>query len=259
MIDLAPEIIAMLLVGSAFAGFIDAVVGGGGLIMIPLLLLRAPQLPEATALGTNKLTSISGTTSAAIRMLRNVSVDPSLLKVAAPLALVCSAGGAALATMISSDIMRPLVIALLIAVAAYVALRPGFGAEVARATRVTKYRWLLAVAMIGVIGLYDGFFGPGTGTFLIIVLTALLSRSFIEASAMTKVINTSTNLGGLIVFAALGHVWWTLGLGLAISNIVGAQLGARLVMSKGTSFVRVMLLIVVVAMASKLSYDLWLS
>lgn len=254
--DLAPEIIGLLIAGSAFAGFIDAVVGGGGLIMIPLLLLAAPGLPDATALGTNKLTSISGTGSAAISMLRRVSVDRRLLTVAAPLAGLCAAGGAFFATMVSNDVMRPVVIVLLVSVGIFVALRPGFGTEIARADTVTKAKWAGAIAMIGLIGFYDGFFGPGTGTFLIIVLTALLSRSFIQSSAMTKVINTSTNLGGLVVFAALGHVWWTLGFALAISNIVGAQIGARMVMNKGAGFVRIMLLCVVIAMSIKLTYDL---
>ncbi|QFQ01966.1 hypothetical protein CUROG_02905 [Corynebacterium urogenitale] len=255
--ELAPHIIALLLGGSMLAGFIDAIVGGGGLIMIPLLLIGAPGLPEATALGTNKLTSISGTTSAAISMLRRVRVDKKLLMVAAPVAAVCSAVGALLATMVSSDIMRPLVIVLLLCVAIYVTLRPSFGRDAATASPVTKLTWALAFVAIATIGFYDGFFGPGTGTFLIIVLTALLSRSFIQSSAMTKVINTSTNLGGLVVFAALGHVWWALGFGLAIANIIGAQIGARMVLAKGAGFVRIMLLVVVIIMVSKLSYDLF--
>lgn len=255
--DLAPHIIALLIAGSTVAGFIDAVVGGGGLIMIPLLLILAPGLPDATALGTNKLTSIAGTGSAAVRMLRRVTVDRNLLTIAAPVAGLCSAGGALLATMVSNDVLRPIVIVLLVTVGIYVTLRPGFGQEAARVSTVTKAKWLLALAAIAVIGAYDGFFGPGTGTFLIITLTALLSRSFIESSAMTKVINTSTNLGGLVVFAALGHVWWALGFALAISNIIGAQIGARMVLNKGTGFVRIMLLIVVIAMSARLGYDLW--
>ncbi|MBC2681064.1 TSUP family transporter [Corynebacterium sp. 4HC-13] len=253
---LAPQTIALLLGGSAFAGFIDAIVGGGGLIMIPLLLISAPGLPEATALGTNKLTSISGTTSAAISMLRKVKVNKKLLLVASPIALVCSAFGALLATIISSGVMRPLVIALLLAVAIYVYIRPNFGIGAGTNTPVSPMTGSIALLMIAGIGFYDGFFGPGTGTFLIMVLTALLSHSFIHSSAMTKVINASTNFGGLLVFASFGHVWWTLGLALAFSNIIGAQIGARMVINKGTGFVRVMLLIVVLTMMGKLSYDL---
>ena len=254
--ELAPPAIALLIGGSAIAGFIDAIVGGGGLIMIPLLLIAAPGLHEATALGTNKLTSIGGTTSAAISMLRRVKVDRRLLTIAAPLACLCSAGGALLATLISSDVMRPVVIVLLVCVGVYVTLRPGFGTEIERASTVTKAKWLGAIAVIGTIGLYDGFFGPGTGTFLIIVLTALLSRSFIQSSAMTKVINSSTNLGALVVFAVSGHVWWALGFALIIGNIVGAQFGARMVITRGAGFVRLMLLAVVIAMSIKLTYDL---
>ena len=110
---------------------------------------------------------------------------------------------------------------------------------------------------MGAIAAYDGFFGPGTGTFLIIVFTALLSRSFVESAALAKIINTATNLGALTVFAIGGHVPWLLGLGLAVFNVAGAQIGARLVLSKGTGFVRIALLVVVAVMSTKLGYDMY--
>lgn len=248
--------LAILLAGSLTAGFIDALIGGGGLILIPLLLIAMPGMPETSALATNKVASVGGTSSAAVAMLRRVRVDRKLLQFAVPTALLCAAGGALLATTMTSDVLRPIVIVLLLAVGLFVALRPQFGLETGGAS-VTTGKWLLAMGVVALIAAYDGFFGPGTGMFLIIALTALLSRSFIESAAMAKVINSATNVGALVVFALGGHVWWLLGFALAAANILGAQLGARLVLSKGTRLVRVALLVLVVVMVAKLSWDLF--
>ncbi|HIW96028.1 MAG TPA: TSUP family transporter [Candidatus Corynebacterium gallistercoris] len=258
--DIGAEVLALLLAGSALAGFVDAVVGGGGLILIPLVMMGLPGFTAVQAVAMNKVAAVSGTSSAAVRLLRTVPVDRKLLYSTAPLALVCSAAGAVTATAMSSDVMRPLVIVLLVAVGVYVAAKPSFG-QVTRSHTASPSpaRWVLAVVAVGAIALYDGFFGPGTGTFLIMVLTALLSRTFIESVTMAKVINTATNVGALVVFAVGGHVDWALGLVLAVANIAGAQVGARMVITKGTGFVRIMLLVVVVAMAAKLTADMLLA
>lgn len=183
-------------------------------------------------------------------------IDRRLVAYGVPLAFVCAASGALLVAALSSEVLRPLVIILLLAVGTYVALKPSFGTP-QRASSQSHRRWLIALFAVGVIAAYDGFFGPGTGTFLIIVFTALLSRSFVESAALAKIINTATNLGALTVFAIGGHVLWLLGLGLAVFNVAGAQIGARLVLSKGTGFVRIALLIVVVVMSTKLGYDMY--
>lgn len=183
-------------------------------------------------------------------------IDRRLVAYGVPLAFVCAASGALLVAALSSEVLRPLVIILLLAVGTYVALKPSFGTP-QRAPSQSHRRWLIALFAVGVIAAYDGFFGPGTGTFLIIVFTALLSRSFVESAALAKIINTATNLGALTVFAIGGHVLWLLGLGLAVFNVAGAQIGARLVLSKGTGFVRIALLIVVVVMSTKLGYDMY--
>ncbi|KAB3520961.1 TSUP family transporter [Corynebacterium sp. zg254] len=248
--------LSLLVGGSLVAGFVDALIGGGGLILIPLLLIAAPGMPATSALATNKVAGISGTASAAVAMLRRVPVDRHLLYRAVPLAALCSAAGALLASSLSSDVLRPIVIVLLLAVGVYVTFRPTFGADNNASTVVTRGRWVAALLLVAVIAGYDGFFGPGTGMFLIIIMTALLNRSFVESAAMTKVINTATNLGALVVFAVGGHVWWLLGVGLAIANIAGAQLGARLVIAKGTGLVRVALLTLVVVMTAKLTWDM---
>ncbi|WPF66217.1 MULTISPECIES: TSUP family transporter [unclassified Corynebacterium] len=248
---------ALLTGGAALAGWIDALVGGGGLILIPLLLTGAPQIPYATVLASNKLASVSGTASAAVTLVRRVRPPGRGLWFAVPLAAVCAAAGALLATGIDSAVMRPVTIVLLVSVGIFVALRPNFGAQ-ASPRPWRGWRAVAVLLVVGVIAAYDGFFGPGTGMFLIMAFTALLGQNFVTSAAMSKVINTATNFGALCVFLAGGHVWWTLGLVLAAANICGAQLGARTVLGGGTRLVRYALLALVVVMSAYLGYQQFL-
>lgn len=258
--ELSAETFSILAVGSFVAGTIDAIVGGGGLILIPLILIVAPATPEAVAMATNKLAAVFGTSSAAARMLQasdiRQKIDRKLVAFGVPLAFACAASGALLVSMLSSEALRPLVIFLLLAVGTYVAFNPGFG-KPQHASAQNRHCWLVGLFAVGIIATYDGFFGPGTGTFLIIAFTALLSKSFVESAVLAKIINIATNLGALTVFAIGGHVIWLFGLALAAFNVAGAQVGARLVLSKGTGFVRIALLVIVVVMSVKLGYDIY--
>ena len=247
-----PELWAVLIAGAAAAGWVDAVIGGGGLVLIPLLLAVVPGLAPATALGTNKLVGLSGTASAAWTLVRRVR--PRITPWHVVLALACSGAGALSASLIDAAVMRPVIIILMLAVGTFVALRPSFGTAVGGGDVGRWRRWAVMVA-VGVIAFYDGIFGPGTGMFLIMAFTAVLSRDFLHSAAMAKVVNTSTNLGALLVFAVGGHVWWQLGLVLAVANIAGAQLGARTVLGGGARLVRAALLIVVVVMSSYLAWQ----
>lgn len=251
----------LLLAGAAFAGWIDAIVGGGGLILVPLLMMFgpavAPGFQPINALATNKLTAVWGTGSAAMTLVKKVRPDKRLVILLAVVAGLGSAGGALLATMMSSDMLRPAVIVLLVAVGTFVAFKPSFGTTGDDSLPMTWRMIVLAALAATGIGVYDGFFGPGTGTFLILALTAILGRTFLMASTLAKVANTATNLGALVVFALGGHVLWILGLVLAVANIIGAQIGARMVIGRGARFVRIVLLAVVVVMAAKLSWDQW--
>lgn len=249
--------VVTLLAAAAAAGWVDAVVGGGGLLLLPALLLGAPQMPVATALGTNKLTAIAGTSTAAITYARRTKIDWSVVGPAAGCAVVASGLGALLAGSVPAGAYRPVVIAVLIAVVVFVALRPRLG-MVADPSRRTRVRAAAAVLVAGgAIALYDGMFGPGTGTFLVLAFTALLGVDFLHGSAMAKLINAGTNFGALVVFAVTGHVWWLLGGALAVCNIAGAVLGARTAIRRGAGFVRVVLLVVVSALLVKLGYDQW--
>ena len=253
---------AGLLAAAAGAGGVDAIVGGGGLVLLPTLLLAYPRLPPATALGTNKLAAISGTGTAAVTFALRTPVDRRVVFPAAAMAIVCAGLGALSAASLPTRYFRPLIMVLLISVVLFVALRPKFGAgEDARspqndAAEVSQRRRMLTTVLAGsCIGFYDGIFGPGTGTFLIICFTIGLATEFVRSSAMAKIVNTGTNLGALIVFALEGHVMWILGASMGVCNIIGATCGAHLAMKKGSGFVRVVLIVVVSALVVKMGYD----
>jgi uncharacterized membrane protein YfcA len=247
--------LAVLLLAAGAAGWVDAVVGGGGLLLLPALLVASPGLPVATVLGTNKLAAIAGTTTAASTYLRRTSVDWRVLGPTAAAAVLASGLGAALAGAVPAHVYRPVVICVLAAVALVVTLRPRLGTVAVRRDP-TRTRWVVAIGLTGVlIALYDGAIGPGTGTFLILTFTAVLSIDFLHASAMAKVVNVGTNLGALIVFAVGGHVWWLLGAAMGVCNMIGARLGARMALRRGSGFVRIVLLVVVFALLAKLGHD----
>lgn len=244
-----------LLVAATAAGWVDAVVGGGGVLLIPVLLLSFPQFPPATALGTNKIAAVMGTATAAYMYQRRAKLDRSILLPAAALAVPFGALGAISATSFPAQYFRPVIMVLLVSVALFVAFKPNFGVQ-RTDTLVTRQRRITAILLAGVgIGFYDGLFGPGVGTFLIISFTVLLATQFLESAAMAKVINASSNLGALAVFAWQGNVLWLIGLGMAVGNITGALLGSRTALKRGSGFVRVVLVLVVTAMVIKLGFD----
>ncbi|MFD1325607.1 sulfite exporter TauE/SafE family protein [Micromonospora sonneratiae] len=248
-----------LLGAAAAAGWVDAVVGGGGLLLLPALLIAAPGLPVATALGTNKLAAIAGTSTAALTYARRTKIDWAVAGPAAGLAVVFSGTGAALAGSVPAEAYRPVLLAVLVTVALFVTFRPRLGV-VSEPQRRTRTRVAAAVAVAGgVIALYDGMIGPGTGTFLVLAFTTLVGSDFVHGSAMAKLVNAGTNLGALVVFASAGHVWWLLGAGMALCNIAGAALGARMALRRGSGFVRGVLLVVVFVLVAKLGYDQWVS
>lgn len=231
----------------------DAVVGGGGLVQLPALLLAG--VSPVQALATNKMSSVFGTASAAVAYARAVKPD-RVPAVAAVVSAVVFAGlGAAVAAAVPADALIPVILVVLVGVGVLVAVRPGFGA-VARPWRGTPGRKAAAVVAGGVvIAFYDGVMGPGTGTFLIIVFTSVLGLDLVGASATAKIVNMGTNVGALVFFAWQGHVLWALGLGMAVCNVAGAQVGARMAVRRGAGFVRVVLLVVVAGLVVRLGYD----
>lgn len=244
-----------LLAAAALAGFVDAVAGGGGLIQVPALFAGLPRESPATLFGTNKLASIFGTLNAARRYLREVAVPWAVVLPAAAAACVASFFGAATVAWLPKDVVRPLVLWLLVAVALYTWMKPDFGRH-AQAPRVPPRHALLAAVLAGgLLGFYDGFFGPGAGSFMIFAFVRLFGMDFLHASASAKIVNAATNAGAILLFAPSGHMLWVLGCGMALCNIAGAQLGVRLAIRHGSGFVRAVFLVMTSLLIAKIGWD----
>ncbi|RVU27958.1 sulfite exporter TauE/SafE family protein [Streptomyces antnestii] len=256
MHDLTLTTAVMLCVAAALAGWVDAVVGGGGLLQVPALLIAFPHLAPAFALGTNKAVGVVGTSAAAVTYARRATVDVRLAARLGGLAALAAVGGAFFAAGVNSAVLRPVIMALLLAVAAFVVLKPQFGQKPSGS--VSRQRVLTAIVVVGAgIGFYDGLLGPGTGTFLVIGLVALLNMDMVTATATAKVVNVGTNLGALAMFTYQGTVLWTLAPFMALFNLAGASVGARMALKRGSGFVRGVMLVVVVALVGKLAFDQW--
>jgi uncharacterized protein len=251
----------MLCLAAGMAGWVDAVVGGGGLLLLPALLLGLPaDQPPTYALGTNKAVAVTGTSIAALTYARKAPLDVRRALRLGAVAMAASAGGAAFASAVDREILQPLIMVLLLAVAAFVVLRPRFGTSSTAAEPATpsRRRGLAALLVVGLgIGFYDGLLGPGTGTFLVIGLVALLHLNMLTASATAKVVNVGTNLGALAVFTVNGTVLWALAPLMAVFNMAGGWAGAHMALRRGSGFVRVVLLVVVTCLVARLAYDQW--
>ncbi|WP_155058375.1 sulfite exporter TauE/SafE family protein [Streptomyces blattellae] len=260
MPDISLTTIVALCAASLAAGWIDAVVGGGGLLLLPTLLLGLPNSASAAqyALGTNKAVAIVGTAGAAVTYARKTPVDVRLAVRIGLAALAGSTAGAFVAAGMSTDVLTPIVMVVLVGVGAFVILRPAFGTAPA-ATPVSPRRVLAAIGLAGTgIGFYDGLIGPGTGTFLVLALTALLHLDLVAASATAKIVNCCTNAGALATFAWQGTVYWRLAALMAVFNLVGGTVGAHTALKKGSGFVRAVLLTVVFTLVARMAYEQWL-
>jgi uncharacterized membrane protein YfcA len=242
---------------SVLAGFVDAIVGGGGLILVPALFAVFPTTHPATLLGVNKSASVWGTGIAALRFGRRVEMHwASLL----PAALAGFGGGfvgAWAVTVVSPEFLRKLLPLVLLAVLVYTLARKDLGRD--HAPRLHGRANMGAACAIGaLLGFYDGFFGPGTGSFFVFLFVRVLGYDFLHASAAAKLLNTATNLAALILFTLKGHVWWHYAAALAVANVVGSLLGTHLALRHGAAFVRVVFILVVSALILKTGYDAFL-
>ncbi|MGC5628202.1 TSUP family transporter [Georgenia sp. Z1344] len=247
-------VLLLLVLAGLAAGWVDAVVGGGGLIQLPALLL-VPGMSPLAAVATNKVGSIMGTTVSSITYYRRVHVD---LRTALPMAgaaLLAAIGGAVIASSIPEQAFTPIILAACVAVLVYTVARPNVGRD--NALRLTGARHLAAACAIGaVIGLYDGVIGPGTGSFLVISLVGLLGYAFLQASGIAKIVNLATNLGALLFFVPAGHVVWAAGLAVGVGNLAGGYLGARMAVARGSGFVRVVFVVVVSVLVLRLGWQM---
>lgn len=244
-------VLALLALAALFAGFVDAVVGGGGLIQLPALVLGLPGASPVQVLATNKLSSICGTTVSSATYYRRVRPHAGTFVPLMLLAFAGSLGGALLASRIPEEAFTPIVLAVLVLVGGYVLLKPEIGESTA--LRFSGHRHT-AVAMAAglVIGMYDGALGPGTGSFFVFTLVGLMGYSFLEASAKARMANWATNLAALCVFVPQDAVLWGTGLVMGAANLVGGYLGARTAVARGARFVRLFFIAVVGAFVVRL-------
>lgn len=245
-----------LVILAAFtAGVVDAMVGGGGLVTVPALLTTYPASPPAILLGTNKCSSVFGTTVAAWRYSRHVRLDWSWLAPAALGALMGSGLGAWTLTWMEPQFLRKLLPGVLLLVLIYTFRYPQFGLSRITTSHSVRQRLLIAVVIGTTIGWYDGFFGPGTGSFFIFLLVRWLGQDFLNASASAKVLNATTNLAALLMLAATGHVWWQVGLSMAVANIAGSLLGTSLALKHGAKLVRHVFMLVVALLVIRTAWQ----
>jgi len=244
-----------LLACAAFvAGLVDAVVGGGGLIQIPAIFAVFPKEVPATLLGTNKLASMCGTVVAAVKYTRRVNVAWSTAAPAAAAAFALAFAGAWAVTRVPGDFVRSLLPLILLAVAVYTFKKKDFGSTHAPVHSGMKERWL-ALGVGATIGFYDGFFGPGTGSFLLFLFVRFFGFDFLGASAAAKVVNVACNVSALIWFGYSGHLIWKLAAVMAVCQIAGSLVGTRLALKHGSGFVRKLFLVVVSLLIVKTAYD----
>ncbi|MFE6508033.1 sulfite exporter TauE/SafE family protein [Nocardioides sp. NPDC057767] len=238
------NVLALLALAALAAGYVDAVVGGGGLIQLPALLLFLPGAAPVQILATNKLASVFGTSVSAATYYRRVGPDPKTFVPLMILAFIGSAMGAGVASYLPEEVFEPIVLAALVLVGAWVVFKPQLGA--ATKLKFQDHRHVIGAMVVGfAVGFYDGALGPGTGSFLVIGLVGLLGYSFLEASAKAKMANVATNLAALAVFIPQGAVMWKIGLMMGVCNLIGGYLGARTAVAKGAGFVRVFFIVVV--------------
>ncbi|MFM2397940.1 MAG: hypothetical protein RL341_97 [Pseudomonadota bacterium] len=247
----------LLLAAALGAGFVDAVVGGGGLIQTPALFSVFPAasgVAPATLFGTNKLSGIFGTTAAAWRYASSVAVPWRAVIPGAIAALIFSVLGAWAVTVLPSEFLRKLLPAVLLVVWLYTLFKKDLGGT--HAPRLSRSAEVWVGAGLGaLLGFYDGFFGPGTGSFLVFAFVRVFGFDFLRASAASKLINVACNVGALALFIPTGHVMWAVGLAMAVCNVAGSQLGSTMALQKGAGFVRFVFILVVFALILRTGYD----
>ncbi len=250
---MAQELILLCLAAFA-AGFIDAIVGGGGLLQTPATLLILPHYPVATIFGTVKIPSLAGTSVAAFKYAKQIKLNYKVLIACVISAFCASLMGAYSVSKLNNDLIKPIILVVLILVAAYTYFNKQFGIHQQKEHSPAKQVFLAGLFGL-IIGFYDGLIGPGTGSFLILVFIAVLGFDFVGASAHAKIVNMATNLAALIYFTSTGHVLFQYAIPMAIFNIIGSYFGAKLALLKGNKFVRIFFLIVIFGTILRFAYD----
>lgn len=248
--------IFILCVVAFLAGFVDAVVGGGGLIQTPTAILLLPQFPVATVIGSLKIPSFSGTAFAAYYYLKKQQVNWQLLGLMMCVAMVASFSGSQLLTIVSNGFMKPLLLLVLILVAIYTYTKKNFGHQTSKQYSKKK-QLLFGLSISVVIGFYDGFIGPGAGSFLVLAFVSIMGYDFLLASTNAKMVNLATNAGSIILFVIKGKIIWAIAIPMAICNAIGGIIGAKFAITKGNKFIRIFFLLIVIATLLRFAWDVF--
>lgn len=249
--------IVLLCLAAFVAGFVDAVVGGGGLIQTPASLILLPQLQVSTVIGSLKIPAFSGTSFAAFQYAKRVQLNWKLLLAMMSIAFCCSFAGSYCLTQVDNHFMKPVLLIVLLFVAIYTYTKKNFGQQQHKKLSPQK-EWLLAIVISIVIGFYDGFIGPGTGSFLVLLFITAMGSDFLHASANAKLVNLATNLGSIILFLLKGSIIWAIAIPMALSNAVGGILGAKFALKKGNHFIRIFFMMVVFGTLLRFAYDVFI-
>lgn len=245
-----------LVIFALIAGFLDAIVGGGGLIQLPALLINFPNTAIPTLFGTNKIAALSGTSVAAIQYSKRIKFDYKLLLIVSLFSFIASYLGAKTVSIINSEALKPLILIILIVIAIYTFIKKDLGAVKTKDLPFNK-QVVLGSILGFLIGFYDGFFGPGTGSFLVLGFVIILGFEFVAASAYAKVINCFTNISALLVFISQGNYLLEIAILMAISNVVGNLIGTNMALKRGNAFVRIIFLIIVSVMIIRYAFDVF--
>ena len=248
------ELLFYLCSAAFCAGFIDSIVGGGGLIQTPLALAFLPHLPVSTVIGSLKIPAFSGTALATTQYLKNVKIDWKLFSIMAICAFISAFLGSQLLTIVSNDFIKPLLLIILILLAIYTIFKKDFGQ--AKEKQIPYHTAIINGCIVSiVVGFYDGFIGPATGTFFILGFVTLLGMDFLKANTNAKLINLATNFGSICLFLLKGKIIWAVALPMAICNALGGFLGAKLAVKKGNKFIRYVFIIVIMLSICRFGYE----
>ena len=249
-------VIISLILLSFIAGFIDAIVGGGGLIQLPALLINMPNQPLLTLFGTNKIAALAGTSVAAYQYSKRIKFDYKLLITISFFSFVASFLGAKAVSFIKVEKLKPIILIILILIAIYTFIKKDLGSV--QTKQLARNKQILFGSIIGIgVGFYDGFFGPGTGSFFVLGFVVILGFEFVNASAYSKIINCMTNISALIVFIKNGDYILEIAILMSVFNIVGSLIGSRIALKKGNGFVRIIFLVIVSIMILRYGYDVF--
>lgn len=244
--------------GALFAGFIDAVVGGGGLVQVPLLMILFPQYSHVNIIATNRFASLAGTSVAAFHYIRSIGVDAAVVITTGITAAIAAFGGTFVMELIAPDVFKPLLLGVIVLLAIYTFIKKDFGIE--HAPRYNGKKLLIVCGIIGtVIGFYNGFIGPGTGSLLVFSMISVAGMSFIHASSSSKIINAIADAASLVGFLISKAVVFKIALPMMAFNMLGGYIGSKTAILKGNSFIRYIFLGVMLLLIIRLAKDVWFS